>query len=510
MTKSVDLFVIGGGINGAAVARDAVGRGLTVQLAEMNDYASATSSASSKLIHGGLRYLESYEFGLVRASLREREVMMRNAPHLVYPLRFLLPMSRALPRSPFVVHLGLWLYDILSGRKLLAPSGYLSPLEKAALPRLRQSEIRTVLHYPDCWADDARLTLETLLDARTRGADIGNFREVTAIRPLDDGYLVEYRGRLGAHATRARFVVNAGGPWAASVLARAEGAGRRRGLRFVRGSHIVIAMPDPPQKDAYTLQLDDKRVAFVLPWLERYLIIGTTDADHPGDPGDVYCSDEERDYLLAAYNRFFAPEIGPDDIVWTYAGVRPLIDDGNANLSEITRDYVIESEQHGSGGLITIYGGKLTTHRKLADEVMDELTGLGADLGPDWTGEAALHGGAMSRQELTDLAASQREVDPEIARRWVFTYGSETTSLLAAIEADPALTEETVPGVPEAELIHAVDVEDVQTAEDFLYRRTKLFLTLDPTQVKILEAWFEAYRRGKENADEHGHDHEAG
>ena len=510
MTKSVDLFVIGGGINGAAVARDAVGRGLTVQLAEMGDYASATSSASSKLIHGGLRYLESYEFGLVRSSLKEREVIMRIAPHLVFPMRFLLPMSRNLPRSPILVSLGLWLYDILSGRKLLAPSGYLSPLEKAALPRLRLGEIRTVLHYPDCWADDARLTLETLLDARDRGANIANYREVTAIRPLDDGYLVEYRDHSGAHATRARFVVNAAGPWAARVLDRAEDAGRRRGLRFVRGSHIVIAMPDPPQQDAYTLQLDDKRVVFVLPWLERYLIIGTTDAEHTGDPGDVYCSDQERDYLLAAYNQFFEPEIGAGDIVWTYAGVRPLLDDGNANLSEITRDYVLEAEGRGNGGLVTIYGGKLTTHRKLAGDVMDELADLGADLGPAWTGEAPLHGGALTRQELIDLAASENEVDPDIRKRWVFTYGSEAATLFAAIKADPALASETVPGIPEAELIHAVDVEDVTTAQDFLYRRTKLFLTLDPSHIKTLEAWFEAYRRGKENADEHGHDHQAG
>jgi len=496
MTKSVDLIVLG--------------RGLTVQLAEMKDYASATSSASSKLIHGGLRYLESYEFGLVRTSLREREVMMRNAPHLVYPLRFLLPITATQPRPAFIVRLGLWLYDLMSGRKLLARSGRLSSREVKALPRLRKEGVKAVLHYPDCWADDARLTLETLLDARERGADIGNYCEVTAIRPLDDGYLVEYRDRLGAHATRARFVVNAGGPWAAQVLDRAEDAGRRRNLRFVRGSHIVVAMPEPAQKDAFTLQAGDKRVVFVLPWLERYMIIGTTDAEHTGDLGDVYCSDTERDYLIEGYNQFFSPAIGVEDVVWTYAGVRPLIDDGNANLSEITRDYVLEAEQRGDGGLVSIYGGKLTTHRKLAQDVMDELAGLGADLGPDWTGEAVLHGGALSRQELADLAAAQDGVGPEIAERWVFTYGSETASLFAAIEADPALAEETVPGVPEAELIHAVDVEDVQTAEDFLYRRTKLFLTLDPTHVKILEAWFEAYRRGKENADEHGHDHEAG
>lgn len=510
MTKSVDLFVIGGGINGAAVARDAVGRGLTVQLAEMKDYASATSSASSKLIHGGLRYLESYEFGLVRASLREREVMMRIAPHLVYPLRFLLPITKTQPRPAFMVRLGLWLYDLMSGRRLLARSGRLSAQEVEALPRLRKDGVTAVLHYPDCWADDARLTLETLLDARDRGADIGNYREVTAIRPLDDGYLVEYRDRQGAHATRARFVVNAGGPWAARVLDRAEDAGNRRNLRFVRGSHIVVPMPEPAQEDAFTLQADDKRVVFVLPWLERYLIIGTTDADHTGDLGDVYCSDAERDYLIEGYNQFFSPAISAEDVIWTYAGVRPLIDDGNAKLSEITRDYVLEAEQRGNGGLVSIYGGKLTTHRKLARDVMDELAELGAKLGPDWTGEAALHGGALSRPELADLAASQDGIALEVATRWVFTYGSEANALFAAIKANPTLAEETVPGIPEAELIHAVDVEDVQTTEDFLYRRTKLFLSLDPSHINVLEAWFEAYRLERENADEHGHDHEAG
>ncbi|MGI9413771.1 MAG: glycerol-3-phosphate dehydrogenase [Hyphomicrobiales bacterium] len=510
MTSSVDMFVVGGGINGAAVARDAAGRGLTVQLAEMGDYAGGTSSASSKLIHGGLRYLESYEFGLVRASLKEREVMLRIAPHLVFPMRFLLPITSTQPRPAFLVRLGLWLYDMMSGRKLLAPSGRLSAREVEALPRLRKEGVKAVLHYPDCWADDARLTLETLLDARDRGADIGNYREVTAIRPLDDGYLVEYRDRSGAHATRARFVANAAGPWAARVLDRAEDAGRPRSLRFVRGSHIVIKMPEPAQADAYTLQIDDKRVVFVLPWLGRYLIVGTTDADHTADLSDVQCSDRERDYLIDGYNQFFSPPVGADDIIWTYAGVRPLIDDGNANLSEITRDYVLETEPRGSGGLVTVYGGKLTTHRKLAGDVMAELAGLGANPGPEWTGDAPLHGGAMSRPELSALAASETVLEPAIRERWVFTYGSEAAALFAAVRAEPALSAQVVPGIPEAELIHAVETEDARTAEDFLYRRTKLFLSLDPPQTDTVKAWFETYLRAKESSDEHGHDHQAG
>ena len=494
MKDRIDIFIIGGGINGAAVARDAAGRGLSVKLAEKGDYAQETSSASSKLIHGGLRYLEHYEFRLVGESLKEREVMMRIAPHLIFPMRFLLPITDTQPRPVFVVRLGLWLYDKLSGRRLLAPCGQLTKAEMNALPRIRKDNLKAVLHYPDCWADDARLTLETLLDARGRGADIGNYREVTAIKPVDGGYMVQYRDDSGEHESMARFVINAAGPWANLVLDCVQGTPQRRALRLVRGSHIVLPMPEPAQRDAYTLQGKDGRVVFSIPWMEKFLIIGTTDVVHSGSPGEVNCSDDERDYLLSCFNSFFSDNAVASDIVWTYAGVRPLVDNGSDNPSKLPRDYVLQAERHGDGGLITIYGGKITTHRKLGEKVMAKIAAMGMPMGQPWTEREPLHGGTMDRFALSVLAGSITELPSEICRRWVFTYGSQTSTLIDAIHNNQTLARQIAPGIPEAELVHAVEIEDVRTTEDFLYRRTKMFMFLTADETNDITNWFKRYR----------------
>lgn len=501
MSRIFDLLVIGGGINGAAVARDAVGRGLSVYLAEAGDYAHATSSASSKLIHGGIRYLEQYEFRLVRESLREREVLMRTAPHLVFPLEFLLPITADQPRPAWMVHIGLRLYDFLSGRRVLGRSGRLSRAAMAAIPRLKKGRARAVMHYPDCWTDDARLTLETLLDARTRGADIGNYRRVAAVRVVDGLYEAQVESHGGRESVRARSLVNAAGPWAARLLGAVTGEGGQhpmaRGLKLVRGSHVVIPMPAPAEVRAFTLQNTDGRVVFVLPWLERFLIIGTTDVLHTGDPAEVYCTEAERDYLLACYRSFFAHAVGPDDVVWTWSGVRPLVDDGSANPSEVTRDYVIDLQQPGAGPLVTIYGGKLTTHRKLGEHVMETLAQAGVALGPSWTEGAPLHGGQMDRAALARLAETGPAlIDPAVRQRWAFTYGDVTRDLYARVVAEPALAVEIAPGLPEVELLHAATVEDAVTAEDFLYRRTKTFILLDDGGRAAVAAWFAARNRG--------------
>jgi glycerol-3-phosphate dehydrogenase len=495
MANLFDLLVVGGGINGAAVARDAVGRGLSVYLAEARDYAHATSSASSKLIHGGIRYLEHYEFRLVRESLREREVLMRTAPHLVYPLRFLLPITKDQPRPAWMVHVGLKLYDLLSGHRLLDASGRLDARARAAIPRLRQAGVRAVMHYPDCWTDDARLTLETLLDARARGADIGNYRELESLAADGEGWRARVRTRAGEVEVRARHVVNAAGPWAARLLGRVTGADggppRTRGLKLVRGSHVVVPMPRPVEERAFTLQNADGRVVFVLPWLDRFLILGTTDVVHSGEPDDAVCTDAERDYLLDCYRRFFDHDVGPADIVWSWSGVRPLVDDGSANPSEVTRDYVIDVQRPGPGGLVTIYGGKLTTHRKLGEHVMEALAGEGVRMGPSWTHNAPLHGGRLDRAALARLAdAGPGTIDAATRRRWAFTYGDATDALYAAVAADPAMAREVAPGIPEAELHHVVAVEDAVTAEDYLYRRTKMFILLDAPGRAAVEGWF--------------------
>jgi len=489
--SAVDVLVIGGGINGAAVARDAQGRGLSVYLAERGDYGWATSSASSKLIHGGLRYLERYEFRLVREALREREVLMRIAPHLVFPLRFLLPVTGDAPRPAWMVRLGLRLYDALAGRRLVERSGRLAEAEVERLANLRRDGVRAVLHYADCWTDDSRLVLETLLDARSRGADVGNRREVLALHPRPHGYAAEVRAGEQACTVEARFVVNAAGPWANRVLERAREPTRRRRLRLVRGSHIVVPSPDPGRRDAYTLQNRDGRVVFVLPWLERFLVVGTTDAPHDGDPGEARCTEAERDYLIDCYNAFFEPALGPGDVVWSYAGVRPLVDDGAARASDITRGYTLEVARRGRGGLVTVYGGKLSTHRRLGERVTRELARLGAEVGPPWTDRAPVHGGAL---DPAALAALSREgpasVPPAVRRRWAFTYGACTRALYARVQAEPASARAVAPGVPEAELRHALETEDVVEPEDFLCRRTKLFLALGEREREAVSGWF--------------------
>ncbi len=317
---------------------------------------------------------------------------------------------------------------------------------------------------------------------------------MTKIEPIADGYRVTVREDGQPRTVEARFVVNAGGPWANEVLAKtAGGKPSQKRLRLVRGSHIVIRMPEPKETRAFTLQNDDKRVVFVIPWLERFLIIGTTDVPHDGDPAKPQCSDAERDYLLDCYRRNFDHDVGPGDVVWSYSGVRPLVDDGADNPSKVTREYELVSTRQGEGAMVSIYGGKITTHRKLGELVMGELGRLGARLGPAWTTTAPIHGGGLDRPALARLAEDGPDaVAPAVRRRWAFTYGAETEALYGMVRQNPSLAREVAPGVPEAELLHAVTVEDARTADDFLYRRTKTFILLDDAGRDAVGRWFAA------------------
>jgi glycerol-3-phosphate dehydrogenase len=492
-THSVDLLVIGGGIHGAAVARDAVGRGLKVMLAEKGDYASATSSASSKLIHGGLRYLEHLELKLVRESLVERANLLKTAPHVVEKLRFLMPIYTWQKRPGLLIHAALALYDLLSIGDGLPMSGRLSSQDIAKLPHLRAQNLSSVLHYYDCEADDARLTLAVLLDARGRGADILNRRAVTAIAPLDSGYAIELDERGTKRGIEARFVVNASGPWVDKVDALCARPPSRHPLRLVRGSHIVLKMPHPPQTDAYTLQDEEDRVVFVIPWLGgRFLIVGTTEVPHQGNPGEAQCSADERIYLLDAYNRYFRQAVTDADIVYTWSGVRALHDAGNSKPSQISRSPVLATVAQGRGGMVSLYGGKLTTHRALAESVLDQLRILGANIGGPWTEGVPLYGGHGSRKEL--LARADRgpqSIASETRRRWALTYGDQIETLFARITRDPKSTKEIATGIMRAELDHVVETEDAMTADDFLLRRTKLWLTVEPGDRDALRAWFD-------------------
>ncbi len=490
-----DLVVIGGGINGAAVARDAVGRGMRVALFERGDYAGQTSSSSSKLIHGGLRYLESYEFSLVRGSLKERDVMMSLAPHLVQPVRFLVPVYAHSRRPWWLLRLGLYLYDFLASSHKIARSGSLSRPEIEAIPHLKKSGLKAVMHYVDCQVDDARLVISTLLDARARGADINSHHEVTGIDPLPDGYRVTVQNKSGSRDVEARYIVNTAGPFANELLDRVSGPLPKKDLRLVRGSHLLFKMPEPALTTAFTLQNDDGRVIFVIPWQEgRFIMVGTTDALQEGNPADPDCSDEERDYLLAAFNTYFEYQgqtATIDDIVWSWAGVRPLVDDGADDPSKVTRGVRIIKTRQGKGGFISVYGGKLTTHRLLGLKVMKKLASLGAKLGPAWTSEAPIYGGGLDRKALEELAENGPGIlAAAIRHRLVFTYGDIAAKMFEDAVSIPASAAEIAPGIPEIELRHARDFEDAVTAEDFLYRRTKLFLTLDDNGITAIEKWF--------------------
>jgi len=495
VAQSFDLLVIGGGIHGAAVARDAVGRGLKVLLAEKGDYACATSSASSKLIHGGLRYLEHLELRLVRESLIERAQLLSNAPHLVAPIRFLLPIHGWQKRQALKLRAGLAIYDALSFGDGLPASGRLDDDDIAQLPRLRQDGLTSVLQYYDCKTDDARLTLAVLLDARARGADILNRRAVTAIAPFGDGYAIELDERGTKRRVEARFVVNASGPWVGQVDRLASASPAPHPLRLVRGSHIVIRMPAPPQADAYTLQDEEDRVIFVIPWLgSRFLIVGTTDVPHQGDPGTAKCSAKEQTYLLDAYNRYFANPRGSAteaDIVYTWSGVRALHDDTEERPSRVSRSPVLASVANGAGGFVTLYGGKLTTHRALAEQVLSALYGLGARMSGPWTKNAPIHGGSLSRRELVARAeAGPPSISLTTRRRWAFTYGDQIEALYKRIAADSAVSEEIALGITRVELEHSVEAEDAVTAEDFLLRRTKQHLLLDEAGREAVTQWF--------------------
>ena len=490
MNERVDLLIIGGGINGAGVARDAAGRGLSVLLAERHDYAGATSSSSSKLIHGGLRYLENLEFGLVREALGEREVMLRIAPHLTRPLRFLVPIEQHPPRPLWMVRLGLQFYDLLAGRRRLEGSGRLRDDEVDRIPHFRGNRYRAVLYYTDVLTDDARLVLETLLDARQRGADVRNYCEATSIVAVKDGYRVTLgHGGYSRHVL-TRYLVNAAGPWANCVHGRIDRSGPGRDLRLVRGSHIVLRMPQPPITDAMTLQRSDGRVVFLLPWLTRFLVVGTTEVPQDNPDQRAVCTTEERDYLLAAANDAVEMHAQPDSVVWSWSGVRPLVDDKSDRISKTSRGSLLDVTANGRSGCITIYGGKITTYRRLAERVMDALAGLGASIGPAWTADAPLHGGGLARDALSRLAERASNVPPDIIRRWAFTYGDVTQDLVECIAKDPRLGAEIVPGVPLAELDHAWAVEDARTAADFLERRTKLRLILDEKAQQRVEHWF--------------------
>lgn len=492
-SASVDVLIIGGGINGAGIARDAAGRGLSVVLVEKGDLASATSSASTKLVHGGLRYLEHYEFQLVRKALKEREVLLRAAPHIIWPLRFVLPHHRGL-RPAWLLRLGLFLYDHLGGRTLL-PGTRVIDLTRSPVGAPLKPEYRLGFEYSDCWVEDTRLVVLNAMDARERGAEILTRTALVDAQVQDGLWVARLQGPEGERTVRARAVVNAAGPWVADVLGGRLGVNTGSAVRLVKGSHIVV--PRLYEHDrCYIFQNSDGRIIFAIPYEGAFTLIGTTDEDYQGDPGAAAISGDEIAYLCRLTAEYFQAPVTPADVVWTYSGVRPLFDDGASKAQEATRDYVLEwSESRGSPSL-SVFGGKITTFRRLAEAAMDQLKHRFPKLGPSWTGNAPLPGGDFDPRGVDALVGAVRARVPDLghaeARRLVRAYGTRVWRLIGDSKCAADLGARFGTDLSEAEVRYSMDHEWARRAEDLVWRRTKLGLRMTGEEIGRLDDWMVA------------------
>lgn len=490
--QTYDLAIIGGGINGAGIARDAAGRGLSVILIEKGDLASATSSSSSKLVHGGLRYLEYGEFRLVRESLRERERLLAIAPHLVRPMTFLLPVpAEGGARPNWMVRVGLKLYDVLAGAHSTLPrSGSVRLHAQEKLAEGLNANIRHGFTYSDCWVDDARLVVMNALDAKERGAIVRTRTECTAIKRSGAGWALTLMGGGGGAVQniQARAVVNAAGPWANEVV-KLAGATTKGRIKRVQGSHIVVPRVHEGNH-ACLLQMPDKRVVFLLPFEQDFTLIGTTDQSFEGDAGQVAIRATETRYLLDGANRFLQKPLSEADVIWNYSGVRALYDDQSSNLSAMTRDYVLEFAE-GDAPFLSVFGGKITTYRCLAEAAMEKLAPFFPQLTntASWTGETPLPGGdARPEIVLASLKERYGSAPQQLFWRWVRLYGTRAPTML---EYGGGMGEQIAPDVFECELLYARDIEWAMNAVDFLWRRTKLGLHLNEADQEKLQSWFD-------------------
>ena len=487
-----DLFVIGGGVNGCGIARDAAGRGLKVFLAEQGDLASGTSSASTKLIHGGLRYLEHYEFRLVREALIEREVLLRAAPHIIWPLRFVLPHHSGLRPWP-VLRLGLFLYDHLGGRKILPATRSLD-LRTDPIGRPLKDEFIRGYEYSDCWVEDARLVALNARDARARGADIRTRTKCVSARRVDGAWEMTIAAEGGAEETvRARALINAAGPWVSQVLGQVVGRNDPDKIRMVKGSHLVVDKLYDHDR-CYIFQNADGRICFTIPYETNFTLIGTTDEDHKGDPGGPRISDAETDYLLAAVSEYFKKPVTREQVRWSYSGIRPLYDDGASKAQEATRDYVLKLD-HPEGGapLLSVFGGKITTFRKLAESAMEKIQPFFPQAGKPWTASAALPGGDFAFSEvearIVELTRKYSFLTPRHVRRMFRAYGTDAENIFdgARFAADMG---RSFGLITEREVEWLKANEWVRSAEDILWRRSKLGLHLSPDEQEALRRYF--------------------
>jgi len=511
----VDLLVIGGGINGCGIARDAAGRGYSVVLAEQGDLAGATSSASTKLFHGGLRYLEYFEFRLVREALVEREVLLRAMPHISWPMRFVLPYHRdmrfegATPtsrllglfmpwmrgrRPAWLIRLGLFLYDRLGGRKILPGTATLhlpgSPEGAPLQPRFERA-----YEYSDCWVEDSRLVVLNARDAQARGATILTRSRVSAAQAKGGLWEVTLDTVEGPKTLRARMLVNAAGPWVGEVIHGTLMLNARDKVRLVRGSHIVTKRLYDHDK-CYFFQGTDGRIIFAIPYESDFTLIGTTDADHADPDTPPRCTDEERDYLCAFASQYFARPVTADDVVWSYSGVRPLYDDGARSATAATRDYVLKTDHAAGAPVLHVFGGKITTYRRLAEAALARIGTVLPGARGDWTAGVPLPGGDFPVDGVArlteDLRARYPFLDPFWSRRLIRAYGTEAATILGPARSPEDLGKNFGATLHEAEVRWLIAREFARSAEDILWRRSKLGLRLSADQAAELSRWIES------------------
>jgi glycerol-3-phosphate dehydrogenase len=517
MTDSLDtfdIFVIGGGINGCGIARDAAGRGLKVGLAEMNDLASATSSASTKLFHGGLRYLEYFEVRLVREALVEREVLLRNMPHIAWPKRFVLPyhpdmrfdgqtpasklLSITMPwtrgqRPSWMIRSGLFMYDHLGGRKILPGTSSVDlTIDPVGAPI--NDKFTKAYEYSDCWIEDSRLVVLNARDAADRGARIMTRTKVVNAQRKADSWIVTLRNSdTGAESkVQASMLVNAAGPWVKDVIGGVSHIDTRESIRLVRGSHIVTRKLFDHDK-CYFFQGSDGRIIFAIPYETDFTLIGTTDAEHLDANQKPECTPEEQRYLIDLASQYFKQPITDDDVVWTYSGVRPLYDDGAKSATAATRDYVLRVDANGGAPILNIFGGKITTYRKLAEAALEKIAAHVPGATGKWTANAPLPGGDFPVDGVEALIAQAKDtyafLDDVWARRLVRAYGTDVPALLGDASTAEDLGQTFGFNLTEAEVRWLMAMEFARTADDVLWRRTKLGLRVSTENAAALEAW---------------------
>ncbi len=518
-TQVYDLLVIGGGINGCGIARDASGRGLNVALVEMKDLAWATSSASTKLFHGGLRYLEYFEFRLVREALIERETLLRAMPHISWPMRFVLPyhkdmrfegatptsklLSFFMPwmrgrRPAWLIRLGLFMYDNLGGREIL-PGTKTLDLRNAAEGAVLEDRFERAYEYSDCWVEDSRLVVLNARDAVARGATVMTRTKVTSAKRVGDLWEVSVENvETGETQTlTAKALVNAGGPWVGDIIHQKIGLNSQGDVRLVRGSHIVTRRLFDHDK-CYFFQGTDGRITFAIPYETDFTLIGTTDQDHSDPSKSPVCTPEERDYLIGFVNQYLKNDISTDDVVWTYSGVRPLYDDGASSATAATRDYTLKVQSDGGAPILNVFGGKITTYRRLAEGAMEKLTPFFEGLSGAWTAGVALPGGDFAVDGVGDLIARLRSEHPFLTDRWatrlIRAYGTDAWAVLAGATSETDLGQDFGATLTAREVTWLMDNEFARHADDVVWRRNKLGLRLTADEIAALESWMQGQR----------------